>query len=395
MLSIAANRTYQYRIYPTVKQIIALTMMLRDHCDLYNAARAERIAAWRHSSKTSIRFYDQCAQLKDIRATDERQRRWSAWSQQQTLRRLDRSFAAFFRRCTAGLTYGFPRFKFYDRFNTVTFDGEHGAWRESDRRVRVQGVGHIKVKLHRPTKGTVKQFSITRRGKKWYVNVICVDVPAESRQPTGAVIGLDRGVTNLLADSDDGFTPNPRHTRNAQVRLANAQRDLSRCRRGSNRRRKVVARVANLHEKVAATRKDHLHKLSRSLVDDYDVIVLEDLRIANMVRKPKLKPDPGSPGEYLPNGAAAKGGLNKAIQDAGWGMLAEMIRYKAESAGTEVMFVPPHWTSQTCHACGHVAAENRVKEAFKCLACGHSAHADTNAAKNILRLGLSLRDPSG
>jgi putative transposase len=109
-----------------------------------------------------------------------------------------------------------------------------------------------------------------------------------------------------------------------------------------------------------------------------------------MSRRPT--PRPNQDGEWDPSGAAQKGGLNKSIQDAGWGQLARMIWYKAEEAGIVVMRVNPQYTSQTCPECGHVAKENRVKQAkFKCLACGHTDHADVNAALNILRLGQSQR----
>jgi putative transposase len=128
------------------------------------------------------------------------------------------------------------------------------------------------------------------------------------------------------------------------------------------------------------------HKVSRALVDDYDLIVHEDLTITNMVRRPK--PQPAEDGSYLPNGAAAKGGLNRSIHDAGWGQLLSFIAYKAEDAGREVIAVDPRHTSQRCAQCGHVAAANRVAQAtFRCQACGHHDHADINAAVNILRAG--------
>jgi putative transposase len=215
-------------------------------------------------------------------------------------------------------------------------------------------------------------------------------VPEQVRPLTGAVVGLDRGVTHLLADSDGGFSANPRHVREAAARLTEAQQGLSRCKRGSNRRKKAVACVAAQHCKVRDTRSDYLHKLSRRLVDTDDVIALEDLHVANMTRRPKPKPDPDTPGQWLPNRAAAKAGLNKSILDTGWSVLAQMICYKAESAGTNVIFVPAANTSRTCYACGHCSGDNRHKEVFACLRCGHSAHADTKAARNILRLGLSL-----
>jgi putative transposase len=171
----------------------------------------------------------------------------------------------------------------------------------------------------------------------------------------------------------------------AADRLKTAQQSLARCKRKSQRRKKAVARVAAQHRKVRDTRRDYLHKLSRRIVDVNDVIVLEHLKITNLVRRPKLLP------EDAPNGAAAKAGLNNSILDAGWGVLQDMLTYKAESAGAEVVLVNPRNTSRTCHACRHCAAGNRDGEKFVCLKCGHTAHADTNAAQNILGLGLSLQ----
>ncbi len=377
------NRVFRYRLYPTSRQDTALGQMLRDHCDIYNAALQERRDAYAQR-KHSVRYGEQSGQLKDIRA-DEQYGRWSFSSQQQTLRRLDKAFAAFFSRTKKGEKPGYPRFRSSRRFDTVTFiDGDGGKW--LDNTVRMQGVGHVKVKLHRPVRGTVKQFSVTRTGRHWYVNVICVGVPVQPKPFTGAAVGLDRGLTHLIADSDGRFVDNVRPLRTAQDRLSDAQRDLARKKRGSNRRRKAVARVASLHRKVKNVRKDHLHKVARSYVDAYNLIVVEDLKVRNMTRSASgTVEEPGA-------NVAQKSGLNRSILDAGWGVLLELIRQKAEEAVVEVVEVNPRNTSRTCHACGHVGAENRCGEAFLCQRCGHSAHADTNAARNILRLGLSLRE---
>jgi putative transposase len=125
------------------------------------------------------------------------------------------------------------------------------------------------------------------------------------------------------------------------------------------------------------------------LVEDNDVIVHEELKIANMVRRPT--PKPNDEGGFDPNGAAAKAGLNREILAAGWGQLLRCIAYKAEEAGREVIAVNPRHTSQTCHHCGHVDRENRHATEFRCTSCGHEAHADINAARNILRAGQAQR----
>lgn len=315
------NRTFRYRLSPTRRQQTALTEMLVDHCTLYNAALQERRDAWK-ASKTSIGYAAQCKQLTAIRRADEQYARWSATSEQQTLRRLNVAFAAFYRRAKKGLgkRAGYPRFKSRYRFDTVTFvQGDGGTYRPDVARVHMQGVGEVKVRQHRPVRGRIKQFSVTRQGRHWYVNVMCENVPHQIRPATGAIVGVDKGTRHLLADSDGGFVPNPRHYAQAEDRLTKAQQDLSRTKRGSNRRRKAAARLAAHHRKVANTRRDFLHRLTRDLVDTYDIICHEKLKIPNMTAAPEPRPDPDNPGQFLPNGAAAKAALNKSILDAGWG----------------------------------------------------------------------------
>jgi putative transposase len=144
-----------------------------------------------------------------------------------------------------------------------------------------------------------------------------------------------------------------------------------------------------LHRKIAWQRRDLAHQVSRRLVNDFGLIVHEQLQISNMVRRPASHPN--TEGGFDPNGAAAKGGLNREILAAGWGQLLRFITYKAEEAGRDVIAVNPRHTSQTCHHCGHVDPGNRHATKFRCTSCGHVDHADVNAARNILRAGLAHR----
>ncbi|MET8097961.1 transposase [Streptomyces sp. NPDC005236] len=397
-------RAYKFLLRPTVRQAQALSEMLQDHCSLYNGALQERRDAWRHVSKTSVQYGMQSAQLKEIRAFDpERQGRWSFSSQQATLRRLDRAFAAFFRRVKSGDAPGYPRFRGVNRFDTVDFpkDGDGCRWDSTAHdpvtRVRLQGVGHVKVNQHRPVLGRVKTISVKRECRRWFVVLTAEQEQPQPLPTTGSVVGIDLGIANFLADSGGAFVPNPRHGRRAAVKLQAAQQALSRfprCKakdRTANHQR-AVEKVARLHGKVRRRRLDHAHKTALDLVRTHDVIAHEDLKIRNMSTAPAPKPDPGRPGSFLPNGAATKAGLNKSINDAGWGVFLRILRAKAESAGREVIAVDPRNTSRTCPHCGHTAKENRPsQETFHCVACGHTAHADTVAATNVLRAGLVRR----
>ncbi|MFI8281433.1 RNA-guided endonuclease InsQ/TnpB family protein, partial [Streptomyces sp. NPDC085929] len=383
-------RAYKFLMRPTVGQSIALGEMLRDHCGLYNGALQERRDAYRHVSKTSVKYGMQSAQLKDIRAFDpERQGRWSFSSQQATLRRLDKAFAAFFRRVKAGETPGYPRFRGVNWFDTVDFpkDGDGCRWDSTPHdptpRVRLQGVGHVKVNQHRAVVGKVKTVSVKREGRKWFVVLTAEREQPEPLPKTGSVVGIDLGISNFLADSNGEFVPNPRHGRRNADALADAQQALARFPRvrrdkRTKKHRLAVEKVAALHGKVRRQRLDHAHKTALGLVRRHDLIAHEKLTIRNMVRAPKPKPAPETPGSFLPNGAAAKAGLNKSIHDAGWGVFLAILTSKAESAGRTTIPVDPRNTSRTCPQCGHVSAENRTtQEKFHCVACGHLAHADT------------------
>ncbi|MFD9215524.1 RNA-guided endonuclease InsQ/TnpB family protein [Streptomyces sp. NPDC059544] len=398
-------RAYKFLMRPTVGQQVALGEMLRDHCSLYNGALQERRDAYRHTSKNTVRYGQQSAQLKDIRAFDpERQGRWSFSSQQATLRRLDKAFAAFFRRVRAGEKPGYPRFRGVNWFDTVDFpkDGDGCRWDSTphDRatRVRFQGVGHVRVHQHRALVGKVKTVSVKREGRKWFVILTAEQPQPEPLPKTGSVVGIDLGIANFLADSGGEFVPNPRHQRRAAAKLEAAQQALSRFGRVRRDKRtknhqRAVEEVATLHGKVRRQRLDHAHKTALRLVREHDLIAHEDLKIRNMSKAPTPKPDPNTPGGFLPNGAAAKAQLNHSINDAGWGVFLTILHAKAESAGREVIAVDPRNTSRTCPECGHVAKENRpTQEKFHCASCGYQAHADTVGALNVLRAGLVRRD---
>jgi putative transposase len=259
-------------------------------------------------------------------------------------------------------------------------------------------VGHVKVNQHRAVVGRVKTVSVKREGKRWYVVLTAAQEHPEPLPPTGSAVGIDLGVANFLADSNGAFIPNPRHGRTAAAKLQAAQQALSRFprvrrdKRTGNHRR-AVEKVAALHGKVRRQRLDHAHKTALQLVRDHDFIAHEDLKIRNMSRTVTPKPDPEQTGMFLPNGAAAKTGLNRSIMDAGWGVFLAILTGKAESAGREVIAVDPRNTSRQCPQCGHTAKENRpTQEKFHCVACGHTAHADTVGALNVLRAGLVRRD---
>jgi putative transposase len=367
-------RTYKVLLQPTARQARALECLLGAQSEIYNAALEERRAAWRRG--VSVRLYDQFAQLSDIRQSRPEVMAFGTVVARGTL----------FRRVRAGEKPGYPRFRSRRRFDTASYEdpGSGWAYKEGGRRLYVQGVGHLKVKAHRRITGVPKTCHLRREGRRYFVLIQCAQVPAEPVSPTGRDVGLDLGVSTLVTCSDGTAYPNARHTGSASEELGAAQAVLASKRPGSRRRRGAVAALARVHRRIANRRRDDLHKVSRSIVNRYDTIVTEDLRITNMTRTAKGTLE--TPGTRV----AQKAGLNKEICSAGWGTLIAMIAYKAEGAGRRLIVVDPRHTSQRCSHCGHTEAANRTTQAaVVCRRCGFRAHADHNAAINILRAGLA------
>ena len=385
-------RTYRYRIHPTKLHTQALLLQQRYQCELYNAALEERIGSWTWERR-SVSYFEQCRTLKGLKDFRPEVVASGTVLCRGTLKRLDRAYGAYFRRMKRGETPGFPRFKTASRFDSLQW-AEDSGWKlkPQHRRLYLKGIGEIKTNYYRPFKGEPKAITVKREGTRWWLSVHCVSVPAVPLDRTCSEIGIDLGVVNQIATSDGELKKGKHFGAKAQKHLAQAQRELAMKQRGSNRRRRQVDEVVRLHNKIKNQRRNAAHQLSRQLVNDYDLIALEDLRIANMVLAPKGKPDPEQPEAYLPNGVRKKTGLNRSIHDAGCGQFVSLLSYKAESAGRTVVSVNPRYTSQTCAECYHVDAGNRVsQEEFRCRRCGHCDYADINAARNILRAGRALR----
>jgi len=393
---VPVRRAYVFRAYPTRPQEGRAVKLMHDHCDLYNAALEERREAWR-MRKAPVSYGMQSAQLKDIRKADPgRQGVHSFTAQQQTLRRLDDAFAAFFGRATnaernGGKKPGYPRFKPYSRFRQVRFvNGDGAKWTPADSggwaRATLQAVGSVKVRQHRQTRGTVKALQLKQEHRRWYVIVIAETEPVPL-PATGREIGVDVGVARFLTTSDGQIVNNPLRLAASADVIANLERRKSLAKPGSGNRKRIRRALAKEWRKVRNRRRDFHHKTARMLIDQCDVIALEDLNMAGMTRRPAPKPDTQNPGAYLPNQAAAKAGLNKSILDAAWHQFTCILIGKAEEAARRVMLVNPAGTSITCHHCGARCARPR-QDTVICPACG-PMDADVNGAINIAcRAGL-------
>lgn len=388
------KRAYKMRAYPTKQQACRSNALLAVHCELYNAALQERRDAW-SMAKESISFYTQSAQLSDVRLARPDVALGSASAQQRTLLRLDRSFQAFFRRVKAGETAGYPRFKSRHRFDTVDHTNGNGSkWTPTEGRwakAYFKGVGTLKVSEHTRVEGQVTQVSLKREnnGRRWYV-VVIAEQPPISLEPTGNSVGVDVGIARFLTTSDGQVVGNPRFSKIASGEMADLQQRLAKCKRGSGNSKRLRRRIAKLHRKTKNRRLDFHHKTSRELVNDNDFIAVENLNIQAMSKRAKPRPDSENPGEWLPNGGAAKTGLNRSIADVGWAQFISLLLSKAECAERVVVKVDPAYTSINCHQCNTRCTRPR-QDTVICPTCG-PMDADINGARNILRAGLGSHE---
>ncbi|OLB39713.1 MAG: transposase [Ktedonobacter sp. 13_2_20CM_2_54_8] len=377
------RKTYKYRIYPTKETEQKLYWTLTRCRELYNAALSERKDAYKYAGK-SISYSDQQNDLPEIKSEiREEYQDIAAHVLQDVLRRLSKAFDAFFRRCKNGEHPGYPRFQGRNRYVSFTYPDGAG-WKFDGQCLHLAKIGKARVRLHRPLEGKIKTVTIKREVNEWYVAFSCeVDVP-EKLPLSSEDVGIDLGVTHLATLSNGQMIEHPRYYRKAQKTLEKRQQALSRKKRGSHRRDKARQLVAKTHRTIARQRKDFQHKESRKLVEHYQVMVFEDIKSGNLIRKPKPKQD--ETGKYLPNGASAKGGLNKSILDAGWGTFVQLCSSKAAWAGRTLIKVDPKFTSQVCSQCGTVRKKDLSERWHRC-DCGAELDRDVNAAINILERG--------
>jgi putative transposase len=365
MAAATTRKTFKDKLHPTPAQAVQLEATLRVCRELYNAALQERRDAWR-MQRVSVNYYQQKAQLPEIRQLREDCAAIHSQVLQDVVLRVDRTFKAFFRRVKAGQKAGYPRFKGRDRYTSFTYpQWGNGASLVGDR-LLLSKFGHITVRWSRPLEGTPKTVTLSKEADGWYACFSCAEVPVQPLPLTGEEIGVDVGLESFLTLADGTQVENPRHYRKAEKALKRAQRRVSRRKKGSHRRRKAVKLLAKKHLKVRRQRLDHHHKTALALVKRYDTVYYEDLQVANMVQNHHLA---------------------KSIADAGWSQFCSILTFKAENAGKRAVAVPPAYTSQICSGCGVVVQKGLSVRWHLCTDCGTSLHRDQNAALNILRVG--------
>ena len=370
--------TFKYPVYPTQKEERTLEKWLGHLCELQNAARNNRKFAYEEEGRFVSR-YDQEQLLKVAREKYDDFREVPQDFQVSILKRVDKAFDAFRRRCKEGAEKkGYPRFKM--RVRSLTWCLRKHKLKTGERvrqnpiietdfrhhRLKVPKLGEVKIYMHRPLQGDPKEVTIVKKASGWYAHISC-DIPDMPKvEPTDA-IAVDVGTTHYLTSSEGEKEDNPRWYRQAEGLLHKHNQTMARRKKGSKRWYKAVHAVALHHERTANKRKDFIGKRVYDLYHhkENNVLVAESLRVSNMVQNKHL---------------------SKSIADASWGTFFEWCGNIAERDGFHFHQVDPKNTSQTCSACGEKSQKklSLAIRTFDCQSCGVSLDRDHNAALNIL-----------
>lgn len=365
-------KTYRYRIYPTAAQETILAKMLEECRWVYNKTLETRKESYELQG-ISLSYYDTKRMLPEWKLGRPSLKIVHSQVLQNITMRVDLAFQAFFRRVKVGETPGYPRFKGYGRYDSMTYP-QYGNGARLDGNILVLSkLGNVKVKLHRELCGTPKAVTIRRSSTgKWFVTLAC-ECEVQPLSNEQKVVGVDVGLSTFATLSNGEKIDNPRFFKAEQDALAKAQRRMEKEIKGTlqrAKRRKVVARI---HERIANRRTDFAHKTSRKLVNTYGVIAFEKLAIIDM----------------MSNHTKVFGNkLNKSIADVAWSQLVQFTTYKAEWAGRSIVLVDPRNTSKKCSRCGLLVEKDLSVRVHNCQHCGLSLDRDVNAAINILALGL-------
>ncbi|WP_095757734.1 RNA-guided endonuclease InsQ/TnpB family protein [Streptomyces xinghaiensis] len=362
------KRAFKYRFYPTGKQAAELSRTFGCVRLVYNKALEERTRAW-YGEQRRVSYVQSSAALTEWKKTEELAflTEVSSVPLQQALRHLQTAFGNFFARRAK-----YPRYKSKKKSRASAEYTRSGfKWRDGQLFL-AKMAEPLAIRWSRPLPAGSVPTTVTvskDAAGRWFVSLLCEDT-IEPLPATSSAVGIDAGLTSLVTLSTGEKVTNPKHERKDRVRLAKAQRELSRKAKGSNNREKARRKVARVHARITDRRRDFLHKLTTRLVRENQTVVIEDLTVRNLVKNHSLA---------------------RAISDAAWTDMRTMLEYKAAWYGRELVVVD-RWfpSSKLCGACGTIAEKMPLNVREWTCDCGTTHDRDVNAARNLKAAGLAV-----
>lgn len=364
--------TYTFKIKPNKSLVEKFEQHLGHTRCIYNLAKETKDYAF--SKGVKLGKFDLIKQLPELKNEFTWMKEVNSSTLQGIIERLDNGYNKFFKDLKKGITTSKPHWAKKKNWKSIEFKQgnlqniEPTLRFNKDGKFNLPKIGGIKIFKSREINGNIKLTRVIKEVDGWYLQIV-TDYEIQKCE-NQAQVGIDVGISKFVVTSDGEFFENIRTTKKYEKQLAEAQRKLALKKKFSNNFYKEVEKIKKIYLKIRRVREDYLHKVSRSLANNYQTVFVEDLKISKMV----------SDKSY-----------SKGISDVAWGKFINYLEYK-----TEVIKVDAKYSSQECNSCGHISKENRkTQESFKCVKCSHEGNADFEASLTILKRGQSLIENYG